>query len=218
MATKTRFNAVERTLYGMLTENTGQSLLDSGSAYGRMWEKNNRLTIKDFYNAPEVVYEDGFYTISFFHNFRRSVSVTRLCSYFNSTFVKDENVNYLGYSPRAERWLLKKGFVFEGHHNCYNWDSRMSQLYQFTDLTKDGKDYILLQSHQGCDVRGGYSNARLFLNSGDFMCEKVYGTVVREDGTTIYVDNYYRESFLTESEKSEEIDIGPKDRVSLYLS
>lgn len=38
----------QQALYEMLTENTGRHMLDSGGAYGRNWERNQRFTIQDF--------------------------------------------------------------------------------------------------------------------------------------------------------------------------
>ena len=41
MTTLTR-QTVEQTIYGMLTESTGAALCDSGGAYGRHWQRNQK--------------------------------------------------------------------------------------------------------------------------------------------------------------------------------
>ena len=58
-------------IYEMLTENTGRHMLDSGGAYGRNWERNQKKTIQDFQNEEEeLITFDGDYierTVSVFH-------------------------------------------------------------------------------------------------------------------------------------------------------
>ena len=39
-------------IYKMLTESTGKHMLDSGGAYGRHWERNQKKSFKDFKNEP----------------------------------------------------------------------------------------------------------------------------------------------------------------------
>ena len=35
-------------IYQMLIESTGQHMLDSGGAYGRHWERNQKMSLEDF--------------------------------------------------------------------------------------------------------------------------------------------------------------------------
>ena len=53
--------------------------------------------------------------------------------------------------------------------NTYNGDSDLSQVLQGSWLEMDGEPYLLLQIHGGCDVRGGYTDAKLFKPSDDWM-------------------------------------------------
>ncbi len=48
---------VQKLVYGMLTENTGKHMCDSGFAEGRGWQKNQKKTIEDFRNEDEETYE-----------------------------------------------------------------------------------------------------------------------------------------------------------------
>ena len=41
---------IKKTIYKMLTENTGTHFLDSGGGNGRNWQRNQIKTIKDFQN------------------------------------------------------------------------------------------------------------------------------------------------------------------------
>jgi len=55
MTKKVKHTATELKVYEMLTENTGRHMLDSGSAYGRHWERNQKVPIEIF-KAQEPVY------------------------------------------------------------------------------------------------------------------------------------------------------------------
>lgn len=46
--------------------------------------------------------------------------------------------------------------------NTYNSDSDLSQILQYSWLTINDEQYLLLQIHGGCDARGGYTDAKLF--------------------------------------------------------
>jgi len=56
----------------------------------------------------------------------------------------------------AEDWYL----TFK--ENTYNRDCDLSQVLQVQWFGMYGDQYILIQVHNGADVRGGYTNARLF--------------------------------------------------------
>ena len=54
--------------------------------------------------------------------------------------------------------------------NTYNGGSDLSQVLQGAWLEDaDGDTYLLLQIHGGCDVRGGYTDAKLFKTSDDWV-------------------------------------------------
>jgi len=61
----------QKEVYAMLIENTGKHMLDSGSAYGRNWQRNKSKTIEDFNNEPEqqITYDRRY------QGFERLVSV-----------------------------------------------------------------------------------------------------------------------------------------------
>ena len=54
--------------------------------------------------------------------------------------------------------------------NTYDGDSDLSQVLQGAWLEDaDGDTYLLLQIHGGCDVRGGYTDAKLFKAEYDWQ-------------------------------------------------
>lgn len=166
-------DAVKKLVYELLTANTGRHPADSGGAYGRHWERNSKLTIEDFENEPEAIlkidhWDNDSYSaypkISLYHYLTRILELDGLCNEFNALPVDDwDSDDYYGVSAQGEQWLKDNGFEPIGDtFNSYNGDSCLSQVIQGETFNLDGDYYCLLQIHGGCDVRGGYTDAKLF--------------------------------------------------------
>ena len=94
-------------------------------------------------------------------------------------------------------------------------------MIQGTWLDFNGREYLLLQIHQGCDVRGGYTDARLFYCpefENGALSEDVYGTVTRANGDTVQVSNSYNGYSITDDNTNEEIILAEGDRGELNLN
>jgi len=168
-------NKEQRLIYKMLIENTGTHMLDSGGAYGRNWERNQKKSIKDFISENEEDYyfsDNGeiYRTVSVFH-YLSGLELDELCDNFNkrNSNTKDwdgelsPNENIYGVSTKAANYLNKNYDVeIEYTFNTYNYDSDLSQVLQGSRLQLNGETYYLIQIHNGCDVRGGYTDAKLF--------------------------------------------------------
>jgi hypothetical protein len=72
--------------------------------------------------------------------------------------------------------------------NTYNWDSDLSQVLQGSWIDIGGQQYLLLQIHNGCDVRGGYTDAKLFVPVDDGIIHEYL-----DDYQDSYVINEYLE-------------------------
>lgn len=168
-------DAVKKLVYALLTENTGSHLLDSGGAYGRHWERNAKKSIEDFEADPQAVielreYSDGdvgaTVDISLYHYLTNILHLDDLCNEYNALPVNDwDSDDYYGVSKDGEAWLKEHGLTPIGDtFNSYNGDSNLSQVIQGELLKHDdtGDYYTLLQVHGGCDIRGGYTDAKLF--------------------------------------------------------
>jgi hypothetical protein len=182
-------NDIKQVIYAMLQENTGVHMLDSGGVNGRMWQRNQTKLLSDFINEPEVSYEitknyknwkrkrglyySVYYTISVFHYLVNALTLDDICNEFNvldvSTFNSHKkDYDIYGISDAQEEWL--DGLV-ENHEtditkakawNSYNDDDCLSQTLQGTYCEIDDNYYVFLQIHGGADVRGGYTNVKLF--------------------------------------------------------
>ena len=156
-------------IYNMLTENTGRHMLDSGGAYGRNWERNQVKTIEDFENEPEEVYtyakqwNELSRTVSLFH-YLSQLETDEICDEFNSMPCDDWDAeDVYGVSKEQWDWLHTIGDVLIlDTFNTYNHDSDLSQVMQGSWIEVNDEQYLLLQMHGGCDIRGGYTNAKLF--------------------------------------------------------
>ena len=203
----------------MLTEDTGRHLLDSGGESGRHWQRNRGKTAEQFRAEPEVAADGDTYVISLYHFLTKGLGYDDLCREYNTTFVpaKNHDGRVWGTSAEATEWLSENGFELGEGFNSYNHDSHLSQVIQYTVLRLGRRDYVLLQVHGGCDVRGGYTDARLFVAEEGWSFEDVYGRVTRADGEVIEVGNGYDGTSITDMDGGA-VEARPGDRLELFLA
>lgn len=173
----------------MLTENTGIAMCDSGGSDGRHWQRNQG---RDFDSEPEVTYEiyngEIDFTVNVYHYLRQLLEVDEVCEEFNKLKYEGEpSENIYGISEEQEQWLYDNDLARVGKpFNTYNYDCSLSQTLQGHLLDND---YIILQIHQGCDVRGGYTDGKLFkLRDGCYLeaTPHVYGDIDGRPVSTCY--------------------------------
>lgn len=230
---------IDQTIYKMLTTNTGIHMLDSGGDDGRAWQRNQKKTIEDFLAEPEVSVDDQTYnsktkeyervttseeldyTISLFHFLRNQLEFDTLCNEYNALPCDDWESDIYGVSKDQAQWLEDHDLIVGESWNSYNYDSNLSQVIQGTNVNKpenssnfEYPDYVLLQIHNGADVRGGYTDAKLFrISEYSYFClENIDGQI----GDTS-VDNRYNGTSLTD-EDGKNVEIGKDDKIELWLS
>jgi len=159
------YTETEKIVHKMLIENTGAHILDSGSVYGRHWERNR--AIDDFRKVPShymKVYEDEvFFYRHVFHFITEHLEYDKETDREFHKFANSEEF-------RRESWLTCMasfeidGYEFQGITNTYNFKNVLNQVLQFAIFANE-RDYehiVILQTHNGCDVRGGYSTPHAF--------------------------------------------------------
>ncbi len=131
-------------------------------------------------------------TVSLYHYLPQVLELDETCDAFNSKFAKmdDWESDAYGVSKEAAEWLKTKGLEFGDSWNTYNGEDNLSQTLQGTNVnTTENKsnfeypEYVLLQVHGGADVRGGYTDAKLFKMQDDQMIDptpRVYGQIKRK--------------------------------------
>ena len=171
----------------MLTTNTGRHLLDSGDAYGRNWEHNQG---RDFASEPKITSEARVYgcedgkpgtlyltgTVSLYHWMMHNLEFdatlqTELDYMIEHEWPNDSGLEVAIKFAEQMQELLNPdayGFFEPREVNTYNMECDLSQTIQFVAANLDPCGYrgeeshLILQVHNGCDVRCGYTMPVVF--------------------------------------------------------
>jgi hypothetical protein len=185
---KIKFNSVQKLVYSMLIECTGRHFLDSGFDNGRHWQKNKKKTILDFFNESEelIIFDYGYFerTVSLFHFLGSSnLDLDNISKKFNrlNSNTKDWDGEIqgkdciYGVSANAANFLNSLNAKCLRTFNTCNFDSDLSQVIQGSEIEIfiDGQNetYFLIQIHNGADVRGGYTDAKLFYCKDSYISD-----------------------------------------------
>jgi len=191
---------IEQVIYDMLTESTGTHMLDSGGGSNRHWQRNQLKSIDDFKNEPHITIEnDGEYKyaeISVFHHLVNSLEYLEDETDHLIEWISEDPYSYrnnpdgrcISSMDTIEQYMAKNyandDMNLVHHTKTYNGESSLSQVLQVISVgdTYDC-DVIALSIHNGADVRGGYTDYKLFkINCESFYCS--------------YMDEYQIEDYL----------------------
>lgn len=174
-------------LISMLKENTGRNMLDSGGAYGRNWERNQE---REFLGEPVGSLKFSVFTDREGVEHLSLDSVLNVFSWLDeraefepylqkkfdkfAQLPKFEDEHWIPIMEAFANHIGGQGLYGDDSgpfvSNTYNGEDMLSQTLQFAyfeiedsddDKIDDGS-YILLQIHGGCDVRGGYTDPKIF--------------------------------------------------------
>lgn len=171
-----KFSPTQRKVASMLRENTGASILDSGGAYGRSWQRN---LVRAFWSGPATTLEgrigyDGHAELEVTHNvfhwlcdrLEYRPDLTRRMTALG----RREDLSGFALAERFPAYLAGKGAEVGGFYgegdpvvvNTYNGEDLLSQTLQYVYFEFDSQGYVALQIHGGADVRGGYTEPVIF--------------------------------------------------------
>lgn len=219
---------MEKFLYKQFKTNTGTHFLDSGGNDGRRWQINAKKTIDDFNNESGVDFDiDGLKdtadlvpTVSTWHYMINNLELDEFCKEFNKIPCKDWNSNKAyGLSVAGQEFLENLGFKIQDTWNSYNHESNLDYVLQGASVLPDDSsnfefpEYLLIQIHLGADVRGGYTDAKLYKVKNDYFSTNpfVYGSIDGVDVTTSY--NGYN---LTDDD-GENIPLNKNSKINLFF-
>lgn len=159
------------------------------------------------------------FTVNVYHHLVNSLSIDDTCQAFNALKCDEWNSDQAyGISKKQAKWLEKRGFTFGDTWNSYNGETNLSQVLQGCNMMLDGDSleyptYMLLQIHQGADVRGGYTDAKLFKIECEYFTTNptVYGTIDGAEVETSYDGNTLRD------ENGETVPVTPTSNINLYI-
>lgn len=184
---------------GMMKQNTGMAMCDSGgypkydengnyigssNGYGRNYERLSRVNLDNTPYSTLRINQYGIkYSKSMYHflceNLEYAVNWQRS---FDSFATKQDK--YDSWREIIEKWIeyreikLKnsvESVYWSGNKveciNTYNGESVLDGVYQAWFTVIDNQEIVILQSHNGADVRGGYSSPRVFspINGSDYL-------------------------------------------------
>ena len=174
----------------MMKQETGRHLLDSGSVYGRKYEK---LATVDLTQQPRATLDpvDGYSKSMFWHLIDTLDSISDL----DDAYLKyDAEHTDESWFDTFENFCKERGIEVHNVENTYNGmyviDGVM-QVYQLEDA--DGWTHTAVMTHNGCDVRGGYSQARIFNGVWEEVVNVSDGTIFCDTcDNRWYTDDAYR--------------------------
>lgn len=152
------------TFSAVCRENTGAHMLDSGGAYGRHWERGPIPNA-----APVVTWdENSGPTIHTGPWLDAVMTIDRkIQARFERWAKRPENTD-LDWFEAGERFAVDVlGLVQRAKDNTYNNECDLDQVFVWEVYTKDAdsdwyyandaESVVVIHTHNGCDVRGGYS-------------------------------------------------------------
>ena len=193
----------ENLIADMLTENTGVQLMDSGGDDRRMWQQRQtalepqRQTALEHCQAePFVSWDDGGdgITVSTYHHLVSVLEVTERSAELDAelqALMKDSDEGYLTDIETFVETLVEDGRVDRRDvrevFNTYNAGEPVVQHIQGISFELDDQWYHVIQTHNGADVRGGYSTPHVFAEApSDIESWAVQGV---GEGVEIYCPN-----------------------------
>lgn len=163
-------HATEQSLAEQLMENTGRHMLDSGGAYGRGFERKKGWTVESFKEKGSVYVQDEDYIL--INTFMWLAALLTYEPELDATFEKfsqqpiRKDLHWMGCMEEfMERLHDKQSSGIEDRDitNTYNYDNPLDEVLQFGLInTYEHGNLVILQTHNGCDVRGGYSRPRVY--------------------------------------------------------
>jgi len=169
-AEQKKLTKTQEVLLEMLRENTGRALCDSGDFYGRNYDRNQR---RDLVNGPCATMEIEaagpdrccvMVNVSLFH------WLSEILEYDED--LTKEFQEFSKHPDREDSYDLENMEAFAAFRgedpattNTCNHDNVLDQTIQFvryTDPEDKYSDIVLLQVHGGCDLRGGYTDPKVF--------------------------------------------------------
>jgi hypothetical protein len=169
----------------LVRQNTGKHMMDSGGDNGRHWQQpipKQPVTVTKGYNNGLDV---SISTADFLEaHLEIDVKLTK--------WLRKQDAN--NYSEYAEALAEKLQLTVLCSDNTYNSENDLDQNFQFSAIGPKGADwfyesdgcYIIVETHNGADIRGGYSDPVVCkLKSDQFLdwnCGAVFTKYTDADG------------------------------------
>jgi hypothetical protein len=134
----TTSNITANKVFGMMVENTGISILDSGGDNGRNWQRNQGLTLEALLASPKATWTRGdweYTEVSTFHYLLDMASHTRLAELLDKSYEAYSKASTDSHYEDAYNWAEMLGGKVTGGENTYNYENQLSQVIQWNEVT-----------------------------------------------------------------------------------
>ena len=164
---------IKQVIDELLKEPIAHHICDSGGAYGYQYEKNQEqgyltgFSPVDEYTNEETNERELIITIPLFdfltYNLIRDEDAVEVEKrLFNVLTERDINYYHIFEVQEVIEELFEEGLLKLEYVNTYNMVEYISQTIQFCPFENEGEEYLILQIHNGCDVRSGYTKPMVF--------------------------------------------------------
>jgi len=165
----------------MMKENTGRHMLDSGGYGGRKWEQ---LASVEMDKLPQATFGEYGYEQSMYHylsdHLRFNKDLTESYHEYDKQFPDTHYVATLSdwFDEHPEYTVIES-------QNTYNFETTLDGVFQYWRFEdENGDEHIVVQTHNGADVRGGYSKPFIF----DYHNEDYYDFLSGLSNSMLYCD------------------------------
>lgn len=194
---------LEKNIYSQLTENTGTHFLDSGGDKNRAWQKNELKDIRkeESYTVDSNESDEAIICVSAYHHLTNVLDTDHVTTMVNRFLGKSKDVFWVQEAIE----LLENRYELENISevfNTYNHGSPLSQNILGLNFEYYGEHYILLQTHNGADIRGGYSRVKCYKYE-DFYSSQISPCVEAEGLDGEIMQSY--EGYFSQGIKEETI-------------
>lgn len=164
--------ATETKIWEMMTENTGCHILDSGGAGNRGWQQNRHIEDpREILPVSLEIWKDeviiGYNLFPFLTAFLEitedSEKLQQRFDEFSHSDEMEEETWFTCVNEFVEH-IEDDEITRHDGENTYNHDNLLNDVIQYDILEMEysGNELIILMTHNGCDVRGGYSTPYIF--------------------------------------------------------
>lgn len=210
--------------------------IGSKHGYGRNYEKHKNKTVEDFKESPDCRLkvwdgEDFYIVVDVFHwMVNRLEFREKLTELLYGDFVEESldgkrgHLAKIGYLEAFPHFAEHKGLHRDvtGLHgegdpmvvNTYNGECSLSQTLQFVYYEAEYESFVVMQTHNGADVRGGYSYPKVFMTDTDVLRWNLLDLGCEENRNHIWTTDagyHFWEDGSTAGKNLKEFNSAPKE-------
>lgn len=148
----------------MLTEPCDKNLLDSGYAYGYAYESRKNVKEQPYATLEYDLSDDTLYvnvSVSLYNLICDNLLYDPVMTAAMDAFIEEGDYGRWGVDM-SQDFAEYIGASNISSDNTYNSENCCDTTFLFTAFEIGDRKYIAIATHNGCDVRSGYSSTKVF--------------------------------------------------------